>query len=330
MLGGNPIAANPAATNLLYAGEQWDNDAQNYYLRARYYNPLNGLFNRTDPFNGNLQDPLSLHKYLYCHANPINNIDQSGKFVQALTTNMIIAIAIASIAPAILSAYDAAKAGASWLEIGLNAALTWAVSFGIGIGLALIAPLLISLATGIAGLFGISAIAAKVGLLILFASLTVYNMYEFWRTPQYPLSVKIAFTITLAVAIAVAIGKDGLTKIASKSKQFVKGLFSKQNTNSNPVISKAERLRLNRLKGNSYRDEIGHLMKKEGYDIKFERRYETSFGRRIIDIEVSKNGKILGGIETKTGSSPYTPKQQLKDAWLYRMKGYIVTVVHDM
>jgi len=80
MLGGNPTSASPAATNLLYAGEQWDNDAQNYYLRARYYNPLNGLFNRTDPFSGNLQDPQSLHKYLYCHANPVNNIDPSGEF----------------------------------------------------------------------------------------------------------------------------------------------------------------------------------------------------------------------------------------------------------
>jgi len=36
MLGGNPQT--PAATNLLYAGEQFDTDAQQYYLRARYYN----------------------------------------------------------------------------------------------------------------------------------------------------------------------------------------------------------------------------------------------------------------------------------------------------
>jgi len=80
MLGGNPTSASPVATNLLYSGERWDNDAQNYYLRARYYNPLNGLFNRTDPFSGNLHDPQSLHKYLYCHNNPVNKVDPSGKF----------------------------------------------------------------------------------------------------------------------------------------------------------------------------------------------------------------------------------------------------------
>jgi RHS repeat-associated protein len=79
MLGGNPTPAAPAATNLLYAGEQFDLDLQNYYLRARYYNPLTGLFNRMDPFSGNRQDPQSLHKYLYCHANPANEIDPTGK-----------------------------------------------------------------------------------------------------------------------------------------------------------------------------------------------------------------------------------------------------------
>ena len=78
MLGGNPTPAGPPPTSLLYAGEQFDTDLQQYYLRARFYDPLNGRFNRTDPFAGNPQDPQSLHKYLYCHANPINSIDPSG------------------------------------------------------------------------------------------------------------------------------------------------------------------------------------------------------------------------------------------------------------
>jgi RHS repeat-associated protein len=75
VLSGNPTPANPAATNLLYTGEQWDTSAQSYYLRARYYDPLNGRFNRTDPYPGNAHDPQSLHKYLCCHANPVNGLD---------------------------------------------------------------------------------------------------------------------------------------------------------------------------------------------------------------------------------------------------------------
>jgi len=66
-------------TNLLYTGEYYDSNLKQYNLRARYYNPSNGRFNRMDPYSGNNQDPQSLHKYLYCHANPVNGIDPSGR-----------------------------------------------------------------------------------------------------------------------------------------------------------------------------------------------------------------------------------------------------------
>jgi len=79
MLGGNP--ATPAATSLLYAGEMLDSDLQQYYLRARWYSPSTGRFNRLDPYSGNNLDPQSLHKYLYAHCNPINNIDPSGQLI---------------------------------------------------------------------------------------------------------------------------------------------------------------------------------------------------------------------------------------------------------
>jgi RHS repeat-associated protein len=80
MLGSAPNPADSAQTNYLYAGEQYDSSVKQYYNRARCYNPSNGLFNRVDPFAGNHSDPQSLHKYLYCHANPVNNIDPLGLF----------------------------------------------------------------------------------------------------------------------------------------------------------------------------------------------------------------------------------------------------------
>jgi RHS repeat-associated protein len=88
MLGTDDTAAENADTSLLYAGEQYDSDLDHYYLRARYYNPWSGTFNRTDPFAGNNQDPQSLHKYLYCHNNPVNAVDPSGEFsiAVAITT----------------------------------------------------------------------------------------------------------------------------------------------------------------------------------------------------------------------------------------------------
>ena len=67
-----------ALTTHLYSGEMTDQLTGLQYLRARYYNPATGTFNRLDPFAGNFSDPQSLHKYLYCHADAVNGIDPSG------------------------------------------------------------------------------------------------------------------------------------------------------------------------------------------------------------------------------------------------------------
>jgi len=47
-------------------------------LRAHYLNPTTGRFWTMDSFEGNASDPLSLHKYLYAHENPVMNTDPSG------------------------------------------------------------------------------------------------------------------------------------------------------------------------------------------------------------------------------------------------------------
>ena len=79
---GNPIGFDPAnaLTSLLYSGEQTDATGLQY-LRARYYDPTSGRFNRLDPFAGNMSDPLTLHKYLYAHADAVNGIDPTGQFL---------------------------------------------------------------------------------------------------------------------------------------------------------------------------------------------------------------------------------------------------------
>ncbi len=76
-------ATPPANNNYLYTGEQFDRDLGLYYLRARYYEPELGRFWTVDTFEGTQSDPLSLHKYLYCHADPINLIDPSGLYTKA-------------------------------------------------------------------------------------------------------------------------------------------------------------------------------------------------------------------------------------------------------
>ena len=75
------IAVTNRLSSLGYSGEHFDAKARQQYLRARYYNPANGRFNRLDPFAGNIRDPQSLHKYAYVHGDPIGGIDPSGMFL---------------------------------------------------------------------------------------------------------------------------------------------------------------------------------------------------------------------------------------------------------
>ncbi|MEW8100448.1 MAG: RHS repeat-associated core domain-containing protein [Candidatus Thiodiazotropha endolucinida] len=62
----------------LFAGEQFDSTLDQYYLRARYYDPSQGRFTQMDSFLGWEEDPTTLHKYLYANADPVNGTDPSG------------------------------------------------------------------------------------------------------------------------------------------------------------------------------------------------------------------------------------------------------------
>ena len=62
----------------LYAGERFDYDLGLYNLRARHYDADRGRFTSMDPFAGYIEEPSSLHKYLYTHADPVNFIDPEG------------------------------------------------------------------------------------------------------------------------------------------------------------------------------------------------------------------------------------------------------------
>lgn len=103
----------PEPTLYLYAGEQWDPDLGLYYNRARYLNPNAGRFWTMDTYEGNHSDPLSLHKYLYAHNNPVNGVDPSGhefSLVGALVTTANIGRTAAQVGFAVAQAYNRASA----------------------------------------------------------------------------------------------------------------------------------------------------------------------------------------------------------------------------
>jgi len=61
-----------------FTGQYYDSEIGQYYLRARQYDPHLSRFTGRDPILGNFGEPLTLHKYLYCNNNPLNNWDPAG------------------------------------------------------------------------------------------------------------------------------------------------------------------------------------------------------------------------------------------------------------
>ncbi|WP_099190500.1 RHS repeat-associated core domain-containing protein [Tepidibacter mesophilus] len=61
------------SNRITYTGQQYDSITQQYYLRARYYNPIIGRFTQEDVYRG---DGLNL--YAYCSNNPVVYYDPSG------------------------------------------------------------------------------------------------------------------------------------------------------------------------------------------------------------------------------------------------------------
>jgi RHS repeat-associated protein len=115
---------------------------------------------------------------------------------------------------------------------------------------------------------------------------------------------------TLTVATFGLVGGSGIVRGASEAVTLSQG-----------------GVQANRAAGNAFRDEIAALLRAAGREVATEVYKPTPFGKRFIDIEVSLNGEVLGGIETKLGTSAYRASQRAKDAWLWLRERYIVNVV---
>lgn len=61
-----------------YAGYQYDEETGNYYLNARYYDPITARSLLEDTYRGTANDPLSLNLYTYCHNELIMYCDPTG------------------------------------------------------------------------------------------------------------------------------------------------------------------------------------------------------------------------------------------------------------
>jgi RHS repeat-associated protein len=137
------VGANP----YLYNEQQYDESTGLYYLRARYMNPSTGRFISADTYPGSINDPVSLHKYLYANGNPVMFSDPTGykslAETAAVTYIMGIINSMATLHPfiyrtiiggligAAISGIDAALGGGNAKEIAI------AILQGFGFGMAL-------------------------------------------------------------------------------------------------------------------------------------------------------------------------------------------------
>jgi len=78
LLHSSTMLSSPTYNNYLFAGEQFDPDLNLYYNRARYLNTSTGRLWSMDSFEGDEDDPPSLHKYTYTQNDPVNGHDATG------------------------------------------------------------------------------------------------------------------------------------------------------------------------------------------------------------------------------------------------------------
>ncbi len=76
---GGLLTSATAPYNLIGAfGKEYDPAANLIYFGARWYDAQTGRFSTPDPYQGSIQDPISMHGYLYAKASPPNYVDRWG------------------------------------------------------------------------------------------------------------------------------------------------------------------------------------------------------------------------------------------------------------
>jgi len=108
---------------MMFTGQYFDTEIDQYYLRARQYDPHISRFTARDPVLGRLQEPLTLHVYLYCINDPVNKIDPFGRDYIDFNFTWAYGMVPGMLQGAIIGG------GASWNPVGAG--------IGAGVGMAL-------------------------------------------------------------------------------------------------------------------------------------------------------------------------------------------------
>ena len=104
-----------------FTGQWYDEEIAQYYLRARMYDPTMMRFTSRDPVRGERQEPLTLHKYLYCLNDPVDNIDLTGE--NAMANSLVAPVVVGNAAHAFAVtavAYGVSTMDWSYIDLGIT------------------------------------------------------------------------------------------------------------------------------------------------------------------------------------------------------------------
>ena len=80
----------PVSNRFCFTGQYFDEELDQYHLRARQCDLATSRFTARDPYAGFFNRPLELHRYLYCINEPVNRTDPSGEFIEMLLVSKLI------------------------------------------------------------------------------------------------------------------------------------------------------------------------------------------------------------------------------------------------
>ena len=103
--------------NFKFTGQWFDSEIDQYYLRARMYDPVLGRFTSRDPVKGKFNEPRTLHAYLYCRNDVINKNDPTGRFEGVagnIMTRAIEGVVAGAISGTISGIVSKANGGGFW------------------------------------------------------------------------------------------------------------------------------------------------------------------------------------------------------------------------
>jgi RHS repeat-associated protein len=302
-----------------YAGQRFDTGSNTVDFSARRYSPGIERFVQRDSYFGALSDlglstdPLNGNRYVLTGANPINFVEFDGHRPEVGAGDY----AVWQYNGSTLVTFGGSNGGGSTTanSVVVSAASQLASiaseapkSAGVVADTKTLGSLLLDIAANTCGHGGVCEGPAS-------------NPWQdlFWAVPGGRIADKTLALLDVAGNLGERLaGKFG-RPLAGAAIKFAGWLGIGK--------AKVPLILANQAKGVAAEREIGALFKKAGYDVDYQVVKNTPFGKRRIDVQLSKDGEVLGGLEIKTGSSRYLPSQRAKDYWLGRWDNYRVQLV---